>query len=72
MRLGRVLGHVRDLNRDITGEMTLGTFFLILLMVLTGAAWLFINYMLWFILLPTVFRRLLDQLRRHRDQQNST
>ena len=51
--------------------MTLGTFFLILFYVLSGAALLFINYMIWFVALPMIWRINRDTFRRTRARRNS-
>ena len=51
--------------------MTLGTVFLVVFYVLTGAASLAISYILWFILLPMQFRQLRDQFRRIRNRNET-
>lgn len=51
--------------------MTLGTFFLILFYTLTGAAALFINYMIWFVALPMLWRMNRERFRRIRARRNS-
>jgi hypothetical protein len=51
--------------------MTLGIFFLILLMVVTGAVSLFVNYIIFFIWLPMIYRLYRDQFRRIRERRNS-
>ena len=51
--------------------MTVGTFFLIVFYVLTGAAALFINYMIWFVALPMMWRINRETFRRIRERRKS-
>jgi hypothetical protein len=53
------------------GKVTFGTFFLILIYTLTGAAALFINYMIWFVALPMIWRLNRETFQRIRDRRNS-
>jgi len=50
--------------------VTLGMFFLGLFYALTGAATLFINYMIWFKLLPMVWKLNRETSRRRRERRN--
>lgn len=45
---------------------------LILFCLLTGAAALAVNWMIWFHLLPAMFRQLRDQHRRLRDRRQNS
>jgi hypothetical protein len=49
----------------------MGQALIVLLYLITGAALLLVNWAIWFILLPTMFRQLRDQFRRSRDRKPS-
>ena len=51
--------------------MTVGLFLKILIYALSGAALLFINYMLWFKLLPMAWKLNRETFRRIRERRNS-
>jgi hypothetical protein len=48
----------------------MGTAFLVIFYLVTGAATLAVNYVIWFIALPMAFRNMRDQLRQARQRKN--